>query len=114
MGILYFCAQLYKEALDIVLSLVGELHVMAIRLYFNTAINLEAQEDFGKAFDYFLKAYQVCEELYGESHPRTQRPLDSLYEDRYQDIANERGIKLPNHPTVPRKMIEKKSAVNQD
>ena len=98
----FFFFQMYTKALDIVVRTAGELNVKATRLYLNIGIHWELKRDYEKAFDFFYKWFEVCRDLYGEDHPRTSRPLETLYEYLYQRIAHKRKIKLPKAPAGAR------------
>ena len=109
---------MYTEALDMVVRTAGELNVKTTRLYLNIGIHWEEKGDYEKAFDFFYKWFEVCRDLYGEDHPRTSRPLETLYEHMYQRIAHNRKIKLPKAPPNARLYFEREETridhANQD
>ena len=62
------------------------------------AIYYEEIGDFRLAYDHFRKWYGVCCELYGKQHPKTARPINTLREPVYKNIADRLGDDIPDLP----------------
>ena len=90
--------QTYLEAMSIIERLAGDLNVAMDRLLLNMAISYEEMRDYQTTYDYFLRWYRVCLDLYGLEHPKTRRPINTLREHRYQHIARQRGDPVPELP----------------
>ncbi|XP_071495043.1 telomerase protein component 1-like [Diadema antillarum] len=74
---------LYMEALDLCLQAYGEFSVLTTRLYLNIGIMYEDRREYREAYKWFIKWQDVCEEVFGYHHPRTQRCRNCLAEPRY-------------------------------
>ena len=59
-------------------------------------IAFEELGDLNTAFDMFRKWYGVCQDLYGMEHAKSKRPISTLNESAYKEIAFERGIPIPS------------------
>ena len=98
MFLIYFKS--YKEAEEILIQSVGTAHVAYDRLLLNMAIYYEESGDYYKAFELFRKWYECCIELFGDTHPKSQRPVNTLREPMYRRIATERGVSVPDLITI--------------
>nr|XP_054764277.1 telomerase protein component 1-like isoform X2 [Lytechinus pictus] len=80
---------LYMEALDLCLQAYGEFCVLTSRLYLNIGIMYEDRRSYREAYHWFIKWQDVCEEVFGYHHPRTQRCRNCLKEPRYVYVARQ-------------------------
>ena len=78
--------------------LVGDLNVAMDRLLLNMAIYYEEMGDYYKAYELFLRWFNICKDLYGLQHPKTRRPINTLREPMYKRIAQEKGCAVPDMP----------------
>ncbi|WAR23724.1 Y7407-like protein [Mya arenaria] len=83
--------KLYNQAMDLVMQMYGEYHILTSRLYINIGIVYEDNNDFNKAYEYFKKWARVSEEILGPEHPKTLRAKGVLRETRYRSIARRMG-----------------------
>ena len=94
----YFGFQDYNDALEILISKVGELHPYVNRSYQNLGIFYEETRQYEKAFDYFFKRCNVARDLYGENHPLYVPAVETVYEPFYARLAKKLGVTLPPKP----------------
>jgi nephrocystin-3 len=71
------------------------------RLNLNLGIAYEDCQQYDKAFEYFRQWFSVCVDLYGLEHSKTRRPISTLNEPMYKNIALELGIEVPTMPGQP-------------
>ena len=81
----------------------GPMHFSLLRVYLNQGIYHEEKREYYKAFNLFTKWNELMIELYGRNHPTTKRSIDCLREPMYIQIANSRGVAVPEpHSMDPR------------
>ncbi|XP_022087926.1 telomerase protein component 1-like [Acanthaster planci] len=86
----------YLEAIDLCLQAYGEYSVLASRILLNTGIMYEDMGKYNQAYDYYLRWQDVCEEVFGYHHPRTQRCRNCLNEPMYRRIKQARAAQEAN------------------
>lgn len=79
--------QLYNEARELCLQVYGECSLLMSRLYINIGIVYEDNNDYVKAFNYFMRWARVSEMILGPQHPKTLRAKGVLKEPRYNLVA---------------------------
>ena len=77
--------------MDICRQVYGENHILMSRLYINIGIVYEDNNDYNKAYDYFLQWAKVSEEVLGPEHPKTKRAKGVLQEPMYRHIGQSRS-----------------------
>ncbi|ELU16710.1 hypothetical protein CAPTEDRAFT_199173, partial [Capitella teleta] len=87
--------EFYLEAYQRGLNSTGMLHVNMDRLLLNMAIYYEDVRDYDKAYETFYQWYLVSRDLYGDDHPKSKRPLNTLREPQYRRIAEQKGKPVP-------------------
>ena len=63
---LTWCAvflQMLNRSFELCLKTYGEKHMLTLRLYLNIGILYEDNRDFQKAYDYFVKWHETCQEV---------------------------------------------------
>ncbi|KAL4235832.1 hypothetical protein ACF0H5_004222 [Mactra antiquata] len=81
----------YNQAMEVVMQMYGEYHILTSRLYINIGIVYEDINNYNKAYEFFKKWARVSEEILGPDHPKTLRAKGVLRETRYRTIAREMG-----------------------
>ena len=69
------------------LQVYGECSLLISRLYINIGIVYEDNNDYVKAFNYFIRWARVSEMILGPHHPKTLRAKGVLKEPRYSLVA---------------------------
>ena len=82
--------QQYDKALRLCKQAIGDVHTLACRIHFNTAICFQRAGKWDKSYDKYREAYLVAKELFGESHSKTKSVADFLKEEHNQKIARGR------------------------
>lgn len=82
--------EMLNRSFELCLKTYGEKHMLTLRLYLNIGILYEDNRDFQKAYDYFVKWHETCQEVLGPSHPKTGRARDTLNEATYVRIREQR------------------------
>lgn len=82
--------EMLNRSFELCLKTYGEKHMLTLRLYLNIGILYEDNRDFQKAYDYFVKWHETCQEVLGPSHPKTGRARDTLNEAAYVRIREQR------------------------
>ena len=54
-----------NRSFELCLKTYGEKHMLMLRLYLNIGILYEDNRDFQKAYDYFVKWHETCQEVSG-------------------------------------------------
>ncbi len=52
-----------NRSFELCLKTYGEKHMLTLRLYLNIGILYEDNRDFQKAYDYFVKWHETCQEV---------------------------------------------------
>ena len=87
--------QCFKQAEEMLLRTVGEIHHSMTRVYLNTGVYYDAHMETSEAFKYFYKGYQLMVELYGKEHSRSIRVIEILREPVYALYCHQKGIDVP-------------------
>lgn len=82
-------AELMK-ARELCLKAYGENHLLYVRLCLNIGILYEDDRQFQQAYDYFVMWDKACMEVLGPNHPKSIRAKDTLKEDTYVAIRQQR------------------------
>ncbi|XP_073234620.1 TPR repeat-containing protein DDB_G0287407-like isoform X1 [Porites lutea] len=82
--------EMLNRSFELCLKTYGEKHMLMLRLYLNIGILYEDNRDYQKAYDYFVKWHETCQEVLGPSHPKTGRARDTLNEPMYVRIREQR------------------------
>jgi len=89
--------QIYDETLKLCRERHGPINPTMARLYFNKAIVYEDEamdtgetETYGRAYDYYKKAFVVSREALGVQHSRTARYRGVLAQGTYAWFSNRR------------------------
>lgn len=88
-------AKFYDLALDMLLQNGGDMNLQVHRLYLNYGIYYEDVRMYSEAYVMFRKWYHMGVELFGESHPKVKRAIETLREPIYLRLAREK------HDTIP-------------
>jgi len=78
------------KARELCLKAYGENHLLYVRLCLNIGILYEDDRQFQQAYDYFVMWDKACMEVLGPNHPKSIRAKDTLKEDTYVAIRNQR------------------------
>lgn len=83
---------------EIILKHKGDKYYNLDRVYLNIGIHYEEIGDANKAYDYFIKWFRLCDEIYGSGHSVTLRCITTLNEPQNVRIAKMRGEQVPEFP----------------
>ncbi|XP_033637129.1 telomerase protein component 1-like [Asterias rubens] len=83
----------YMDALELCVQAYGEFSVLTSRLLLNIGIMFEDMRNYQEAFNYYIRWQDVCEQVFGYHHPRTQRCRNCLEEPIYRRIQQARDAK---------------------
>ncbi|PIK46898.1 hypothetical protein BSL78_16245 [Apostichopus japonicus] len=101
----------YKSSLELCLQAYGENSVLTTRIYLNTGICYEDRREYEEAYDWFVKWQDVCEEVFGYHHPRTQRCRNCLSEATYVAIKRKRDMVARNNDLNSNMEVERREAI---
>ena len=83
--------QLYDQAIEMCQQAYGEYHMLTARIYFNTAIVYEDEQNYDRAYDYFRKNLEIVVQIFGPDHVKSQRTKGVVSDPTYEQIARRRG-----------------------
>ncbi|CAD5123503.1 DgyrCDS11845 [Dimorphilus gyrociliatus] len=89
-------AKFYDLALEMLTQNGGDMNLQIHRLYLNYGIYYEDIRSYEKAYDMFRKWYDLGIELFGFTHPKVKRAIETLNEPIYHRIARIRKDPIPN------------------
>ena len=92
--LLYF--QLHSEAMELCRERYGDYHPLMGRINHNLGICCEVTGNYYKAYDCFLRNYQISVEVYGTDHVKSERTQRILQEPMFRRIAGERDDPVYN------------------
>ena len=81
--------------MDISLKAYGERHVLNSRITGNLANTYRKNKQYEKAFEFFIKTRDTLLLLFGPDHPRTERFMRKLQEERYASMLRRMEETVP-------------------
>ncbi|XP_047125381.1 TPR repeat-containing protein DDB_G0287407 isoform X1 [Hydra vulgaris] len=87
--------KLLLQSLEYCIKGYGEKHLLTTRIYLNTGIAYEMAGNRTKAFELFIKLKDTCLAVFGPSHPKTVRAINTLNEPTYKLMAENLARTVP-------------------